>query len=111
MTTRSMGNVYGHIRENNAVRIDIPEWYITKNEHEPINVVDFWRRLLPEPHFCIVCVAVPHTQALEVPELVRRLFRFAPFRTQRQRLGTVVRASRLQVHVSTPPPQGFHPRA
>jgi len=73
-----------------------------------INVLDFWRRLRPDPRFCIVCVAVPHTQALEVPVFVRRLFRLAPFRTQRQRLGTVVRVSVRQVQYYTTIPAVLH---
>jgi hypothetical protein len=73
-----------------------------------INVLDFWRRLLPDPRFCIVCVAVPHTQALEVPALVRRLFRLTPFCTQRQRMGAVVRISVQQVQYYTTIPAVIH---
>jgi len=73
-----------------------------------INVLDFWRRIRPDPRFSIVCVAVPHTQALEVPALVRRLFRLAPFRTQHQRLGTVVRVSVQQVQYYTTTPAVIH---
>lgn len=66
-----------------------------------INVADFWRRLPADPRFCAVCVAVPHTQALEVPIFMRRFLRLAPFRTQRQRLGTVVRLTRPYVQYYT----------
>lgn len=62
-----------------------------------INVADFWRRVAPETRFCIVCVAVPHTRALEVAALVRRLFALSPFRTQHQRLGKMARVSQRQV--------------
>jgi hypothetical protein len=48
-----------------------------------INILDFWRRIPSDPRFCIACFAVPHTRALEVPELLRQLFRLVPFRTQR----------------------------
>ena len=44
-----------------------------------INVADFWRRLTPDPRFCIVCCAVPHTRAQEVPELLRRVLALEPF--------------------------------
>lgn len=66
-----------------------------------INVADFWQRVTPETRFCIVCVAVPHTRALEVSTLVRRLFAIAAFRTQNQRLGTMVRVSQRQVQYYT----------
>ncbi|MBM3224684.1 MAG: hypothetical protein FJZ47_12890 [Candidatus Tectomicrobia bacterium] len=69
-----------------------------------INVADFWQRLAPDPHFCVVCVAVPHTQALEVPTFVRRFLRLAPFRTQRQRLGTIARLNRQYVQYYTTMP-------
>lgn len=62
-----------------------------------INVADFWRRVAPQTRFCIVCVAVPHTRALEVAALVRRLFALSPFRTQHQRLGKMARVSQRQV--------------
>ena len=61
-----------------------------------INVADFWRGGAPETRFCIVCVAVPHTRALEVAALVRRLFALSPFRTQHQRLGKMARVSQQQ---------------
>ena len=32
-----MGNVCGHMRENNEALSDIPEWYITKSCHEPVH--------------------------------------------------------------------------
>jgi hypothetical protein len=73
-----------------------------------INVGDFWRRLSPDPRFCLACIAVSHTQALEVPLLVRRLFRLAPFRTQRQRLGTIIRVSPRQVQYYTATPPVIH---
>lgn len=66
-----------------------------------INVADFWQRMSPEARFCIVCVAVPHSRALEVSSLVRRLLTLAPFRTQNQRLGKMVRISQRQVQYYT----------
>lgn len=66
-----------------------------------MNVADFWRRVAPETRFCIVCVAVSHTRALEVSALVRRLFALPSFRTQHQRLGTMVRVSQRQVQYYT----------
>ena len=59
-----------------------------------INVADFWRRMTPDPRFCIVCCAVPHTRAQEVPELLRRVPALELFRTHRRRLGKIVRVSR-----------------
>ena len=62
-----------------------------------INVADFWRCLTPDPRFCIVCCAVPHTRAQEVPDLLRRVLTLEPFRTRSHRLGKIVRISRQHV--------------
>ena len=62
-----------------------------------INVADFWRRLAPDIRFCIACFAVPHTQAQEVPDLLRRLFALEPFHTRSRRLGKIARVSRRHV--------------
>jgi hypothetical protein len=66
-----------------------------------INVADFWRRLAPDPRFCIVCCAVPHTRAQEVPTLLRRVLALEQFRTHSHRLGKIVRVSRQYVQYYT----------
>jgi hypothetical protein len=38
-----------------------------------INVTDFWRRLPPDKHFCILCFALPDERAGELPGLLRRV--------------------------------------
>jgi hypothetical protein len=73
-----------------------------------INVVDFWRRLTPDPRFCIVCCAVPHTRAQEVPELLRRVLALEPFRTRSHRLGKIVRVSRQHVQYYTTDTRTIH---
>lgn len=73
-----------------------------------INVADFWRRLVPDSRFCVVCCAVPHTRTEEVSPLLRRLFALEPFRTRRHRLGKVVRVSQRQVQYYTPEARVIH---
>jgi hypothetical protein len=73
-----------------------------------INVADFWRRLAPDPRFCIVCCAVPHTRAQEVSELLRRVLALEPFRTRSRRLGKIVRVSRQQAQYYTSDTQAIH---
>ena len=73
-----------------------------------INVADFWRRLAPNPRFCIVCCAVPHTRAQEVPDLLRRVLALEPFRTRSRRLGKIVRVSRQHVQYYTTDSRAIH---
>jgi hypothetical protein len=62
-----------------------------------INVEDFWRRMAPDPKFCIACFGVPHTRAEEVAPLLRRLFATRLFHTRRGRVGKIARVSRRQI--------------
>jgi hypothetical protein len=73
-----------------------------------INVADFWRRVAPSPRFCIVCCALPHTRAQDVPELVRWLLALEPFRTRSRRLGKVVCVSPQHVHSDTTDTRAIH---
>jgi hypothetical protein len=73
-----------------------------------INVADFWRRLAPNSRFCIVCCAVPHTRAQEVPDLLRRVLALEPFRTRGRRLGKMVRVSPQHVQYYTTDTRAIH---
>jgi hypothetical protein len=66
-----------------------------------INVNDFWRRMAPDGHFAILCFSLSHTQAREIPSLLRRLFAIDAFRTRRSRLGKIAHVSRQQVQYYT----------
>jgi len=73
-----------------------------------INVADFWRRLAPDSRFCMVCCAVPHTRAQEVPDLLRRALALEPFRTRSRRLGKMVRVSPQHVQYYTTDARAIH---
>ena len=73
-----------------------------------INVADFWRRLAPDSRFCIVCCAVSHTRAQEVPDLLRRVLTLEPFRTRSRRLGKIVRVSPRHVQYYTTDMRTIH---
>jgi hypothetical protein len=66
-----------------------------------INVSDFWRKLAPDRQFGLIAFQLLDRDAQEIPELLRRVFRLAPFRTRRSRLGKVARVSREQVQYYT----------
>lgn len=56
-----------------------------------INTRDFWRRVRANSRYYIVNVELPNERAVEVPTLVRRLFRVQGFRSKAERLGKIVR--------------------
>jgi len=58
-----------------------------------INVEDFWRRVTPHLRFCIVCLVLPSSRAEQIPGCLRRLFAHELFRTQKLRLGKIVRVT------------------
>lgn len=58
-----------------------------------INVTDFWGAVPADPRYCIVCVDLPHTRVMELPDALRRLLRLPEFRTKTHRLGKVVRVA------------------
>jgi hypothetical protein len=62
-----------------------------------INVRDFWRRMVPERRFCILCFALPDQRVAELPGLLRRVFATEPFRTRRKRLGKIGRVTPRRV--------------
>lgn len=66
-----------------------------------LNVIDFWRRLVPDVRFCIACCAVPDRRVQEVPDLLRRFFALDIFRTRNRRLGKIARLSPRQVQYYT----------
>jgi hypothetical protein len=61
-----------------------------------INVTDFWQRAELTSRYCLVCVALTDSQAAQIPELLRRLFRHPEFRTRAARLGKAVRLTPTQ---------------
>ena len=83
----------------------IPE--LLRAAHQPtfltINVADFWRRMAPDKHFCILCFALSDKRVAELPRLLRRVLATAPFRTRRTRLGKIARIApqRLSYYTTT----------
>jgi hypothetical protein len=66
-----------------------------------IHVSDFWRRVVPDRHFAMLCFAVPDDRVAEVSVLLRRVLSTAPFATRKGRMGKVARVSRRHIHYYT----------
>jgi len=66
-----------------------------------INVTDFWNRVAADDHFCVVCFALPDSQAREVSLRLRTLFDHELFASKNQRMGKVIRVGGNQVSYYT----------
>ena len=57
---------------------------LLQRETEPtfvtINEADFWRKVTVTKHFCVVCIALPDSQAYVIPTLLQRLLHHPNFR-------------------------------
>jgi hypothetical protein len=56
-----------------------------------INESDFWQRVVIDPHFCVICCALPDSRATGLPLLLRRLLGHPIFRSKTARMGRVIR--------------------
>jgi predicted GTPase len=66
-----------------------------------INETDFWQKVLIDAHFCVVCFALPDSQAREIPQLLRAVFHLPAFQTKVRRMGKVVRVTHNTVSYYT----------
>lgn len=62
-----------------------------------INERDFWQRVAIDHSFCVVCFALPDSQANAIPPLLRSLFQHSQFRTKAQRMGRVIRITSTSI--------------
>jgi len=57
------------------------------------NAADFWRCVSGHPRYCVICFPVPNERQSEIPSLFLALHRHPHFRTERQRLGKILRVT------------------
>jgi hypothetical protein len=58
-----------------------------------INESDFWELVEITPDFCVICFALPDSQASFIPELLRKVLNHPRFHTKALRMGCVIRVS------------------
>lgn len=66
-----------------------------------INETDFWQRVAIDSQFCIMCFALPDSQANRIPTLLREAFRTPFLRTKARRMGHVVRITQTTISFYT----------
>jgi hypothetical protein len=69
--------------------------FVTINDH------DFWRKVVPDQRYCIVCFALSDARARAIPSALRALLRRPEFRTKVQRVGKVIRVTNDDVSYYT----------
>jgi hypothetical protein len=92
------------LRPHTVIKDDaIPR--LLQQERQPtfvtINESDFWRKVDSNNRFCVVCFALPDSQAHEISPRLRLLLRRPAFSTKRQRMGKVVRVTNRQISYYT----------
>lgn len=61
------------------------------------NIADFWLKVPAHSRYCIICFPLPSPRQPEIPGLLRRLLQIPEFRTQRARMGRVIRVSNMGI--------------
>jgi hypothetical protein len=88
------------LRPNSVIKDEaIP--HLLRQQLQPtfvtINEQDFWRKVLIDRQYCIVCFVVPNSRAREIPRLLRALFGQVEFETKTKRMGKIIRVTRQEV--------------
>jgi hypothetical protein len=66
-----------------------------------INEPDFWRKVVPDERYCIVCFVLSDARARDIPLALRALLRRPELRTKAQRMGKVIRVTQHDVSYYT----------
>jgi hypothetical protein len=84
------------LRPNSIIKDDaIPSLLQTQDQATfvTINESDFWQTVNINPDFCVVCFAIPDSQVLKIPDLLRFVLQHPRFATKALRMGCVIRIS------------------
>lgn len=82
------------LRPNSVVKDEaVPE--LLRRSMQPtfvtINEIDFWKRILADKKYCIICFAWPDARTREIPDALRSLFGHLKLNTKAKRMGKVIR--------------------
>jgi hypothetical protein len=92
------------LRPNTVVKDEaIPELLRLQNQPTfiTINERDFWRKVPPDPRYCVVCFTLPDSRAHEIPPSLRALLGRAEFQTKAKRMGMVIRVKQAEISYYT----------
>ncbi|MBE7534064.1 MAG: hypothetical protein HND44_24210 [Chloroflexi bacterium] len=88
------------LRPHTVIKDDaIPR--LLQQENQPtfvtINESDFWRKVVINNRFCVVCFALPDSRANEISPLLRSLLRNPTFSTKKRRMGKIIRVTEQKI--------------
>ena len=55
-----------------------------------INYTDFWRKIEAHQRYCVICFKLDSNKSLEIPKLLREIFKNPELKTKRRRMGKIV---------------------
>jgi hypothetical protein len=58
-----------------------------------INERDFWKKVVIDSHFCIICFTLSDIHAYKIPQSLRLLYNLSEFNTKTKRMGKVIRVT------------------
>lgn len=82
------------LRPNTIIKDDaIPQLLRQQNQATfiTINERDFWRKVVINEKFCVVCLTLSDSRIQEISGILRGLFRHSEFKTKANRMGKVIR--------------------
>src|SRR5262245_21941540 len=77
------------------LRLQRQPTFVTINDHH------FWRKVEADAQYCIVCFAFSDAEAKLISPILKRLLRHPNFKTKAQRMGCVIRYTKVSVSYYT----------
>jgi hypothetical protein len=84
------------LRPNTVIKDDaIPTLLRLQNKPTfvTINERDFWKKVVIDSHFCIVCFTFSDIHAHKIPQSLRLLYNLPEFESKTKRMGKVIRVT------------------
>jgi len=92
------------LRPNTVIKDDaIPTLLRLQNQPTfvTINERDFWKKVVIDNHFCIVCFTLSDIHAHKIPQSLRLLYNLPEFDTKTKRMGKVIRITTQRISYYT----------
>jgi hypothetical protein len=92
------------LRPNTVIKDDaIPALLRAQNQPTfvTINERDFWKKVIIDNNFCVVCFTLSDIHAHKIPQSLRLLYNLPKFDTKTKRMGKVIRVTAQNVSYYT----------